>query len=247
MKKRFAVRLGFRLVKGLKEADIKRMIECRNLRPFQSVDELAVRCEFDRPTLMILAGADAFRSLPRDRRGGWWEALAGRPDRDPLLQAVNDPQPLPEFDPLPEYEETHEDYASFGLTLRSHPMQFLRSSLEESGVVTTARFFQSKAGERLTVAGLVLFRQRPETAKGIVFVTLEDETGTANLIVRAEVWEAYRRMARNASALSASGWVERIEAGHGKERTAVVHLMVERLADLTPEFAGLRSKSRDFR
>jgi error-prone DNA polymerase len=247
VKKKYAVRLGFRLVRGLREADIKRMVEMRKLRPFQSVDELASRTGFDKPTLMILAGADAFRSLPRDRRGGWWEALAGKPDDDPLLQAVHDPQPLPEFDPLPEYEETHEDYSSFGLTLRSHPMQFLRPSLEEAGVSTTAKFMTTKAGERLTVAGLVLFRQRPETAKGIVFVTLEDETGTANLIVRPQVWEAHRRMARRAAALSASGWIERIEVGEGKERGSVVHLMVERLADLTPELAGLRSTSRDFR
>jgi error-prone DNA polymerase len=245
--KEYAVRLGFRLVKGLKEADIHRLMECRRLRPFQSVDELAARTGFDRPTLTLLAGADAFRSLPIDRRGGWWEALAGKPDRDPLLQAVEDPQPLPEFDPLPEYEETHEDYSSFGLTLRSHPLQFLRSQLEEAGAVTTAKFMTMKAGQRLTVAGLVLFRQRPETAKGIVFVTLEDETGTANLIVRPQVWDAHRRMARRAAALSASGWVERLETGQGEERTAVVHLMVERLADLTPELAGLRSQSRDFR
>jgi error-prone DNA polymerase len=148
---------------------------------------------------------------------------------------------------LPEYEETHEDYSSFGLTLRSHPMQFLRPSLEESGVSTVAKFLATKAGERITVAGLVLFRQRPETAKGIVFVTLEDETGTANLIVRPQVWEAHRRMARRAAALSASGWIERIEVGEGKEKGSVVHLMVERLADLTPELAGLRSTSRDFR
>ena len=238
-KKKYAVRLGFRLVRGLREADILRMMEARKQGPFRSVDDLASRAELERPALTILAGADAFRSLPRDRRGGWWEALAGRPDRDPLLLSLADEVALPEFDPLPEYDETHEDYASFGLTLRSHPMQFLRPSLQEAGLVTTARFMAAKPYERLSIAGLVLFRQRPETAKGIVFVTLEDETGSANLIVRPQIWEQYRRIARRAAVLSASGWVEK--------QGTVVHLLVERLADLTPELTGLKNKSRDFR
>ena len=158
------------------------------------------------------------------------------------------PQPLP---PVPRLREVAADYASTGLSLKDHPMRFLRRSLERRGAVVCAQLraigeAAELAGEsrapRATVAGLVLCRQRPATAGGIVFMTLEDETGVANLVVHPRVYEEHRRTARHAVALLVQGRVE--------HRSGVTHLIARRLVDLTQALgrAGspLASQSRDF-
>src|SRR5690606_18455148 len=135
-------------------------------------------------------------------------------------------------------EQTLADYQTAGLTLRAHPISFHREALYGLGVVPAARLEQMENNGYVRVAGLVLVRQRPGTAKGITFVTLEDETGTANLIIRQDVWQRFYQAARTASALIAHGRLQRQEG--------VTHVLVARLEDLSQLLAGLRAKSRDF-
>ncbi|HYO25703.1 MAG TPA: OB-fold nucleic acid binding domain-containing protein, partial [Lacipirellulaceae bacterium] len=126
-----------------------------------------------------------------------------------------------------------------GLTLRAHPVSFFRAELDRMAVTPASALFKWTHGRSVKVAGLVLMRQRPGTAKGITFVTLEDETGIANLIIHARVWKRYELAARRATALLASGRLER------KDR--VVHVIVQRLENLESRLQQLRHHSRDFR
>jgi DNA polymerase III alpha subunit len=161
-----------------------------------------------------------------------------------------DDQTLPLFDEL-DVAETHaalpavpldeqvvHDYDATGLSLAAHPIGLVRAALREQKVGTAKEVAAARSGARVSVAGLVTHRQRPGTAQGIVFITLEDETGHANLIVRPEVWEKYRAIGRTKIALVATGRVERV----GR----VVHVQVSRLADLSRKIAPVTAKSRDF-
>jgi error-prone DNA polymerase len=152
------------------------------------------------------------------------------------------PFPLPPSAFLPSMspaEEVLADYRTAGLSLRAHPMQFLRGELEEGGVATAGSLPTLPDGKAVRVAGLVLVRQRPGTAKGITFVTLEDETGTANLIVRLSVWKCYREAAVGATVLLAQGRLQR--------QGEVIHVLTTKLEDLSPWMRQLGSQSRDFR
>jgi error-prone DNA polymerase len=186
--------------------------------------------------LSRLAAADAFRSLALSRRPAFWMSLAETAD-EPLLAGLpaEDPPPLP---PLSPAEEVIHDYYAQGLSLRGHPLSPLRSWLNTQRVVPTAALESLKVDRVYRIAGLVLVRQRPTTAKGITFMTLEDESGAANLIVRPQVWERYRRVARNAGAVIATGFLQRQEG--------VIHLIVYRLEDLTERLPDLGHMSRDF-
>ena len=141
--------------------------------------------------------------------------------------------------PLSEWEEVIADYRAAGLSLRGHPLQFVRPMLERLRVRPACRLADLPVDRRYKVAGLVLLRQRPSTARGITFVTLEDETGTANLIVRPEVWERYHRVAQRASVLIAHGRLQR--------QDEVIHLLVDRLEDLSSKLGQMKPQSRDFR
>jgi error-prone DNA polymerase len=143
---------------------------------------------------------------------------------------------LPEMPPV---EQVAADYRTLGLSLKDHPMKFVRDKLNQRRVASSADLERLPNGRILKVAGLVLLRQRPSTAKGITFVTLEDETGQANLIVRQEIWERYRRAARTATALLATGELQK----EGR----VIHVLVRRLDDLSEWLAGVPGRSRDFR
>jgi error-prone DNA polymerase len=145
------------------------------------------------------------------------------------------PPPLPRLSP--EQEVIH-DYHAQGLSLRGHPFAPLRKSLDTQRVVPAAALQSLKANRRYRVAGIVLVRQRPSTAKGITFMTLEDETGTANLIVRPHVWQRHRRAARQARVILAWGLLQRQEG--------VIHLIVDGLEDLTEQLPNLGRVSRDF-
>ena len=135
-------------------------------------------------------------------------------------------------------EEVLADYRTAGLSLRAHPLEFLRADLDKRGVVTAESLQVLPDGKLVRVAGIVLVRQRPGTAKGITFVTLEDETGTANLIVRPSVWRRYREAALGATLLLAHGRLQR--------QGAVIHVLTTRLEDLSPWMRQLGAQSRDF-
>ncbi len=235
---RKALRLGFRLVHGLGRAQAEAIVKGRKGGPFVSFDDFVRRTGLKSPTLRKLAQADAFGSLKLDRRSALWRSLPSR-EPFPLFDSVETDEAavaLPAMSPL---EEVLADYGSAGLSLRQHPMAFLRPRLDQLRVIPAARLAALPVDCRLSVAGVVLLRQRPSTAKGITFVTLEDETGMINLIIRQHVWEHYRRVARTAGVMLAHGRLQK-EAG-------VIHVLVTRLEDLSAKLADLHASSRDFR
>lgn len=148
------------------------------------------------------------------------------------------PHPTPYLPRLTAAEEVLADYRATGLSLRAHPLKFLRAELDRLAVVPAAELKTWPANKPVRVAGIVLVRQRPGTAKGITFVTLEDETGTANLIIRMHVWKRYRVAAAGATLLLAQGPLQR--------QGEIIHVLATRLEDLSIHLQGLESQSRDF-
>ena len=239
----FALRLGFRMLTGFSQTDADVIVAARGARPFASMDDFFHRTGVSNSVATRLSRADAFRSLQLNRRESLWQALPD-PDAGPLfdppgIEPLDDAEPLPALPLLSDMEEVVADYRTVGLSLRKHPMNFLRPRLQELQVVPASKLATWPNGKRVSVAGLVLMRQRPSTAKGITFVTLEDETGTANLIVRPDVWEQYRKVARTAGVMLATGPLQR-----GGQ---IIHVLVHQLRDLSAEFADLQTHSRDFR
>ncbi len=247
-----AIRLGMRRVRGLAERDGRR-IEVARARggPFGTVARLARRTGVGREALERLAEADALRSLTpsgapeaplgegRPRRDALFDALAERGHDLPLFRQA-DPREEPAALPaLSEAGEVHADYATTGLSLRRHPLSLARKQLAELGAVPLEALLAARDGSRLCVAGLVICRQRPSTAGGIVFTTLEDETGVGNLLVRPRQVERYARVLPTSRCLLAHGKVER--------EGAVVHLLVTKLRDLSDLIGDLRVESYDFR
>jgi len=238
-----AVRLGFEQVYGLGEAAGRRIEATRPAGPFRLPHELARRAKLDRESLLHLARAGAFESLGFDRRRSVWEAMRclDRPESQPLLQGLQDEDDSDEEDDLllPEMtrqEEVIADYRTAGLSLRSHPLQFERDTLAERGVITAADTGVSPEGRRVQVAGIVLTRQRPSTAGGTIFLTIEDETGVANIVVRPAVWQAADHAARRAAVLVVHGRIQR--------RGPVVHILATSLEPFA--LAPLPRMSRDF-
>ncbi|MBM4106748.1 MAG: hypothetical protein FJ257_10795 [Phycisphaerae bacterium] len=207
-----------------------------------------------------LADAEAFASLGLDRSQSLWQVRALPRRRLVLLDGARDAPTAaaaraPEAAPLPAVPRLRRvalDYGATGLSLRDHPLACLRSMLSARGIAACEALADEALlddGERVTVAGLVLCRQRPSTAKGTVFMTLEDETGIANLVIFPKVWERTRRVGRHATVLAATGRLER--------RDGVVHLLVRDLEDLSDSItereggeeaeSALAGRSRDFR
>ena len=246
-----AVRLGFRLVQGLSEDELKKLIAARG-NGFSSIERLAAIAGASRFTIERLAEADAFRSLGLDRRAALWAArrldvIGARPLRRaasgaeqalPLLARHLSEELFPEesvlLPAMPLCEHVVEDYVATGLSLKEHPVRFFRDRLTALGAVPN----EALRGEDLiqdsmvTVAGLVLIRQRPGTAKGVVFLTLEDETGNANIIVWPKAFEKNRRTVMTARFLAVRGRLQR--AG------LVVHVVAESFVDLSAQLPWLR-------
>ncbi|HWA98315.1 MAG TPA: error-prone DNA polymerase [Pirellulales bacterium] len=245
----FCLRLGFRLVSGLPDAAVEAILAARHSGPFRSIDDLARRTRLGQPWLVRLAKAQALRSLGVDRRGALWDSLRYKPDKPrPLFDLLESesadelrrPDVLPA---LSQFEEVLADYHTSGLSLDGHPMEFVRAALDERRVLRAVQLTGVTHGRMVRVAGLVLVRQRPGTASGITFVTLEDETGVANLIVRTHIWQRFRRVANTAAAMIAYGRLERHEY---KPDGQVTHVLVEKLEDVLEVSRRLGSQSRDF-
>lgn len=233
-----ALRLGFRLVRGLSRDKVRGVPAARGEGPIRSLERLARRPDVTRQTLVRLAAADAFRSLGLDRRQALWRILALDDARQPLWADIEPPaEPVSLPEPTPD-ETVVQDYDALGLSLTAHPIGLVRDELRRRDVKTAAELADARHRQGIAVAGLVTHRQRPGTAKGIVFMTLEDETGHANLIIRPEVWERDKRIGRSKIALIAEGHVER--------QGAVVHVQVRRLRDLSAHISPVAARSRDF-
>jgi error-prone DNA polymerase len=230
-----ALRLGLRMVSGLTEASAQRITAGR---PFGSVDDLAQRATLDRRDLSRLAAAGALASLAGHRRQAHW--LAAGVERAPgMLRAMPMYETPADLVPPREGEDIVADYASLGLTLRRHPLALLRSRLTRLKLLTAERLRALPHGRVARAAGLVTCRQRPDTASGVIFVTLEDETGCVNVIVWRNLVERQRRELLGAHLLGVEGVVER----DGE----VVHLVARRLFDHDFLLGRLAVSSRNFR
>jgi DNA polymerase III alpha subunit len=228
-KTRCALRLGFRQVTGLAEEDMKRFVE-RRTTPYRDPADVWRRGGLTKRQILALARADAFASLGLTRRDVLWAVRAFSEVSLPLLEhkpAVRDLEPSVTLPALTLGEQVVDDYASFSMSLRSHPMSLLRPMLQERRVSRTDVLLDSRNDDRFTLAGLVLVRQRPGTASGVVFVTIEDECGIANLVVWPKVFEAHRRIVMGSRLLAVSGHVQR--------EGLVIHLVAERLWDWSAE------------
>ncbi len=225
-----------RLIRGVSRAQVEGLEAAQRDRPFTSVADLARRSGAARVTLFRLAGADGMRSLGLDRRQAAWEVLAL--GADPQMFEEYEPiEPTPDLPEMSLEDTVRDDYNTIGLSLTAHPMSLIRSDLARLGAEPTRILVRARHGQHACVAGMVLVRQRPSTASGVVFCTLEDETGIANLIIRPQYYEKYRRTARGAAVLIAKGRVER--------QGEVVHLNVTHLIDASRQ-APAKAKSRDF-
>jgi len=226
-----ALRLGLRQISGFSEEHGLRIESVRG-RGFDSVRDLWLRTRLPPSVLERLANADAFGSLGLSRRDALWavRALQRAGDKDdlPLFRRVAMPQMEPDVDlpPMPPGEQVVEDYRHLHLSLKQHPVSFLRGEFERRGIVRHELLPERKTGERVTVAGLVLVRQRPGTAKGVIFMTLEDETGIANTIVWQRIFEMYRPIVIGARLVAVTGPVQ--------NASGVIHVVMENIEDLTP-------------
>ncbi len=182
-----------------------------------------------------------FGSLNLDRRAALWQALSQekRGGRAPLLEGLQDDEPPAELPPMPLFEQVCADYRATGLSLKGHPVGFFRPQLSGLHVTPAGELGNLNHGRHLRVAGIVLMRQRPGTARGITFVTLEDETGLANLVIKPEIWDRFYAVARGSAAWIAHGRLE--------SKDSIIHLVVSRLDDLSQCLGNLQTKSRDFR
>ncbi|MBT3069277.1 error-prone DNA polymerase [Rhodomicrobium sp. Az07] len=242
---RHALRLGFRLVAGMREEDAKRIVEVREAGgPFRSTEDAMRRAKLGTAAMLTLARADAFGSLARGRRETLWDVAGLEADELPLFARETTPSAsLSEpgavaLPPLGAGEAVAEDYSVFGLSLRNHPMAFLRAELQAKGMVRAVDLKTLPNGRFVTIAGLVLFRQRPGTAKGTIFMTIEDETGAANLIIWPKLSETYRRAVFGAKVILCEGVLQK-ESG-------VIHVVSSRLSDFTRALGGLQPDADAF-
>lgn len=226
-----ALRLGFRQISGFSEEQGLRIESVRG-RGFDSVRDLWLRTRLAPAALERLANADAFGSLGLTRRDALWavRALQRTGDKDdlPLFRRVAMPELEPDaaLPPMPPGEQVVEDYRHLHLSLKAHPVSFLRRDLEARGIVRHELLPTILSGRHVTVAGLVLVRQRPGTAKGVIFMTLEDETGIANTIVWQRMFEAFRPVVIGARLVAVTGPLQ--------SASGVIHVVMERIEDLTP-------------
>jgi len=238
---RHAVRLGMRMVRGLAIADAARIVIARADLDFESVDDAWRRCGVPIEALVQLAEADALRPcLKLERRDALWAIRALRNTPLPLFAAAaqrearavaEQLEPQVDLRQMTEGHNVVEDYSHTGLTLRKHPLAFLRQDLTARRIVRCADAMNARDGRWLMIAGLVLVRQKPGSAKGVMFITLEDETGPANVVVWPTLFEKRRRVVLGASMMAINGRVQR--------EGDVVHLVAQQLFDLSGELSGL--------
>ncbi len=242
-----AVRLGLRQVKGFSEAHAIALMKHRGTG-YQDLHDLWRKTELPIATLTALANADGFMSFGLDRRTALWRIGALNDDLLPLFRHAengghNGPpslfvEPVVVLPSMTLGEHVIQDYQATRLSLKKHPLAFLRGSLKAEGYIASAEFDVSLKDRRVSVAGLVLVRQRPGTASGVIFVTLEDETGIANIIVWPSVFERYRRVLLDSVML---GIVGKLQTESG-----VTHVIADRLVDLSPRLHALSSLDGEF-
>jgi len=234
---RQALRLGLRRVKGLSRRGGEAIAKARRSGPFDNARDLVARTGLDKRDLECLAAADALAGLEGHRHNAWWRAGGIEPPM-PLFGVPRFDEEAPMLREPGEGEDIVADYASTGMTLRRHPLALLRRRLSERRFHTAAELATLRNGAVARGAGLVLVRQRPATASGVIFTTLEDETGTINVVVWPSTAQTQRRALLKARLLAVTGTLQR-ESG-------VVHLIAGRLEDLSQWLGDLETASRNF-
>lgn len=233
-----AVRLGLRLVKGLKEESAQAIQDALEEEPFASAEDLARRTGLDQQQMTVLASGDALMSLSGHRRLQVWDAAAQRGAPALLRDALVDEDYL-ELPAAPEGEAMVFDYASLGLSLRAHPLALLWDQLKACKLMTAADLAGMPDRRIVMTCGIVTTRQQHETAKGTIFVLLEEETGDVQVIVHKTVWERQRAVILKSRLLAVKGSWQRADG--------VTNLIAGYMEDLTPMLGGLRTKRREFR
>lgn len=256
----FALRLGLRQIEGLSAAAAARISQARDA-PFADLAGLKSAARLDARSIRLIAAADALRSLGLDRRAGLWQARALRDAPDLPLFGPRDEgaEPAVTLPAMPLCEHVAADYQTLRLSLKAHPMRFLRASMTAQGYVAAAGLAALPNHAPLRMAGVVLIRQRPGSAKGVCFVTLEDETGVANLVIWEKTFRAFRKEIMSARLLEVHGHLQRGDGvthivAHwlGDRTNALLRLSGEAPADLPtprrshPRQVRIMPKSRDF-
>ncbi|MGB5721638.1 MAG: error-prone DNA polymerase, partial [Woeseiaceae bacterium] len=234
---RAALRLGLRMIKGLSEQAGQRLVAERRLADYAEVQQLLERVGLDQRELGLLASSGALRPLSGDRFRARW-AVAGAEQPLPLFSSIERYEATPLLRKPTEGQNVVADYQSLGLTLERHPVCLLRRHLDRYRYVSAEQLPDIKTGEKINVAGLVITKQRPGTASGVTFVTLEDETGQVNLVIWKQVAELYRAALLNARLLGVAGELQ----VQGK----VIHVIANRLFDHSNMLGDLTVRSRDF-
>ena len=244
MKNTHAVRLGLNRVKGIREADAETLLQHRK-QGYDSVRDLWLRANLSRSTVERLAEADCFRSIGLDRRAALWAAKALDPlsglDRLPLFASADatglHKEPDVNLLPMPLGEHVIIDYRSMSLSLKAHPVSFIRNRLAAARYRRNVDLQQMGSGRNVQVGGLVLVRQRPGSAKGVIFSTIEDESGVANIIVWPKVFEKYRTVVLGSRCIGVRGKLQ--------NEMGVIHVVAAHLEDLTPWLAALSTDAND--
>jgi error-prone DNA polymerase len=232
-----ALRLGLRMIKGLSRHGAERIVQACHKAPFYNVQDVALRAGLDKHDLQCLAAAGAVATLAGNRHQARWQVL-GVEQPTPVLQAVNIREGAPMLRPPTEGEDLIADYASMGLTLGRHPLAMLRKRLDRLSVITASQLKDLPHESPAKVAGIVINRQRPATASGVLFLTLEDETGNVNVVAWRNLVDKQRRIVLGARLLGVVGVLER--------EGEVLNLVAARMEDYTPLLGKLVTRSRDF-
>jgi error-prone DNA polymerase len=235
-----AARLGMRMLGGMRISEAELIVTNRSAGHYGSMDDFMRRSRVASATLTRLARADAFASLKLSRRASLWQTLQQekKAKAQPLFDGLIEPINTAALPPMTPQQEVFADYRAAGLSLKDHPIKFFREQLDKLKVIPAKHLPDVSNGSYVRVAGIVLVRQRPGTAKGITFVTIEDEFGPINLIIRMEVWNKFYKIAH-----TASGYI-----AHGKLKNykGVIHFLVFRLENLPQALGEAKVKSKDF-
>jgi error-prone DNA polymerase len=234
---KLAVRVGLRYVRGLREEDGRKIEAARQQGPFLSIDDFISRTGLEDGALARLGEAGAFERLEPHRRNALWTIRGHDRETVPRL-AIQNNEPHVDFRPLNDFETIGWDYDSTGHSTRGHPLSPVREELRLLGLPDARTVTAAPNGRRLSFAGIVINRQRPSTAKGVVFMTLEDETGFVNVVIWKNVFQKHMVIAKTASFLGVSG---KIQSDSG-----VVHLVAESLWDPATRDRPRKRRSRDF-
>ena len=240
---RRALRLGFRQLKGLRKEDAEALVEAREQGDFTTMRAVWLRAGLSNRALETLAKGDAWGGLQMNRRGALWAAKGMGPAPLPLFAAADKMEAVEPLVSLPAMsmgQEVTEDYRHLSLSLKTHPMALLRETFAARGFVPSTRLKDLRDGAKVNVAGIVLIRQQPGTASGVIFVTLEDETGVANIVVWPRVFQAFRRELLGSQLMGVTGLVQRDESGY------VIHVVADRLMDFSTHLHALGQPARPY-